>query len=61
MAPRTGPAHSAGRGAAAAWPAAAGWPFCPLKIPPPSLLVTLPVIVLDRTTTVPGTFFGPPF
>src|SRR5215472_8484648 len=50
-----------GRTATAALWAVAGWPFCPLRIPPPSSPALLPVIVLSVTVTRPGTLCRPPF
>src|SRR5215470_7007260 len=50
-----------GRTATAALWAVAGWPFCPLRIPPPSPPLVLPVIVLLVTVTRPGTLCRPPF
>src|SRR5215470_8010329 len=50
-----------GRTAAAALWAIDGWPFCPLRIPPPSPPLVLPVIVLLVTVTRPGTLCRPPF
>src|SRR5215469_10270603 len=51
----------AGRAATAALWTVDGWPFCPLRIPPPSPPLLLPVIVLLATVTRPGTLRRPPF